>query len=94
FTAVFMLNSLALGYVGSHQTEQPKSIFDTAGQTHQAPASPALPGVTLGKPASHSATPSTRAGTPPTGSSPGARTSSAPREGSGSAPAQAPPAGK
>lgn len=48
FTAVFMLNSLALGYVGSHQTEQPKSIFDTAGQTQQLPAGPALPGALPG----------------------------------------------
>ncbi|HTX25079.1 MAG TPA: preprotein translocase subunit SecG [Steroidobacteraceae bacterium] len=45
FAALFMLNSLALGYVGSHQTERPKTIFDTAGETPGAPAArtPAAP---------------------------------------------------
>jgi len=48
FMAVFMLNALALGYVESHQTEQPKTIFDTAAETQKAPARPVLPGVLPG----------------------------------------------
>jgi preprotein translocase subunit SecG len=40
FAAIFMLNSLALAYMGSRATvEQPKTIFDEAGET--APAVPA-----------------------------------------------------
>jgi len=34
FAALFMLNSLALGWVGSHQAAaQPKTILDTAGES-------------------------------------------------------------
>ncbi|MGH8150786.1 MAG: preprotein translocase subunit SecG, partial [Steroidobacteraceae bacterium] len=41
FTAVFMLNSLALAYVGEHPSAAPKTIFDTAGQLSPQPAAPA-----------------------------------------------------
>jgi preprotein translocase subunit SecG len=37
--AVFMLNSLALEYMGTKKAEQPKTILDTAGETAPAPAS-------------------------------------------------------
>jgi len=43
FAALFMLNSLALGYVGSHQPAQPKTILDTAGETPTVPAGSPLP---------------------------------------------------
>jgi preprotein translocase subunit SecG len=43
FAALFMLNSLALGYVGSHQPAQPKTLLDTAGETPTAPAGSAAP---------------------------------------------------
>ncbi|HXS28105.1 MAG TPA: preprotein translocase subunit SecG [Steroidobacteraceae bacterium] len=95
FTVVFMLNSLVLGYVGSHQTEQPKSIFDTAGQTQQPAPHPALPPVSEGKPV-----PAPRSS--PTGAS-GANQGGAAAPAGGAAPsapssrtvpAPAPPAGK
>src|ERR671921_1516008 len=39
FAAIFMLNSLALAYMGSRaQVEQPKSILDEAGETVPTPA--------------------------------------------------------
>jgi len=93
FAALFMLNSLALGWVGSHQPSQPKTILDTAGQTPSAPADsrvlPTLParGAPQGAPVSGSSTsaPATNAATPP-GSVPG----SAPAP--GSVPAQTPAA--
>src|SRR6202034_1747017 len=37
--AVFMVNSLALAYMGTKKAEAPKTIFDTAGETVPAPAS-------------------------------------------------------
>ena len=37
--AVFMVNSLALAYMGTKKAEAPKTIFDTAGETAPAPAS-------------------------------------------------------
>jgi preprotein translocase subunit SecG len=37
FAAVFMLNSLALAYVGRNNTEAPKTILDTASETVPAP---------------------------------------------------------
>ncbi|HTW38705.1 MAG TPA: preprotein translocase subunit SecG [Steroidobacteraceae bacterium] len=43
FAALFMLNSLALGYVGSHQPVQPKTLLDIAGGTPTAPARSAAP---------------------------------------------------
>jgi preprotein translocase subunit SecG len=92
FVAVFMLNSLALGYAVSRHAEQPKSIFDTAGQTQQLPATPALP-PTLGRPAPRpeaagaSGATQRGPGTPAGGAAPSAPTS-------GTVPAPAPPAGK
>ncbi len=38
--AVFMLNSLALAYMGTKKAEAPKSIFDTAGETLPAASTP------------------------------------------------------
>jgi preprotein translocase subunit SecG len=43
FAALFMLNSLALGYVGSHQPAQPKTILDTAGESPAPPGGSTLP---------------------------------------------------
>ena len=42
FAAIFMINSLALAYMGSQtKTEQPKSILDEAAETAPAAAAPA-----------------------------------------------------
>ena len=38
--AVFMLNSLALAYMGTKKAEAPKTIFDTAGEAAPAASSP------------------------------------------------------
>ncbi|MEJ0005313.1 MAG: preprotein translocase subunit SecG [Steroidobacteraceae bacterium] len=38
--AVFMLNSLALAYMGTKKAEAPKTIFDTAGEVVPAASSP------------------------------------------------------
>ncbi len=38
--AVFMLNSLALTYMGTRKAAPPKTIFDTAGETVPATSSP------------------------------------------------------
>lgn len=46
FAAIFMLNSLALAYMGTHtKTEQPKSILDEAAETAPAstPSNPVVP---------------------------------------------------
>ena len=46
FAAIFMINSLALAYTGSHiKSEQPKSILEEAADTAPAPvkSSPAIP---------------------------------------------------
>ena len=43
--AVFMVNSLALAYMGTKKAEAPKTIFDTAAET--APAASGPPAVTL-----------------------------------------------
>jgi preprotein translocase subunit SecG len=91
FVAVFMLNSLALGYVGSHHTEQPKTIFDTAAETQQRGAPP----VSLGKPpagdrsTAAGASEATQRGsrTPAHGAAPSAPAT-------GTVPAPTPPAGK
>ncbi len=80
FTAVFMLNSLALAYVGEHASA-PKTIFDTAGQAPPQPASPA------------NAAQAPSQGAPrPTAAAPaqGGATQAAPAAGSGSVPAPAP----
>ena len=61
FTAVFMLNSLALAYTGERATA-PKSILDTAGQIAPAPPSPAgAPSRSTYGPASSAAVPSPEA---------------------------------
>ncbi|HEY2590824.1 MAG TPA: preprotein translocase subunit SecG [Steroidobacteraceae bacterium] len=94
FTAVFMLNSLALGYVGAHRTEQPKSIFDTAGQTQQLPARGAPP-VSLGKAAPGNGSPAAGAsGATQRGSSAPAGGAAPPAPATGTVPSPAPPAGK
>ncbi len=51
FAAIFMINSLALAYMGTRQAEQPRSILDEAARTlpksvPNAPAKSPLPGVT------------------------------------------------
>jgi preprotein translocase subunit SecG len=38
--AVFMVNSLALAYMGTKKAEAPKTIFDTAGETVPAASGP------------------------------------------------------
>ena len=45
FAAIFMLNSLALAYMGSKVSSEPKSILDEAAQTSPQPAQhlPAVP---------------------------------------------------
>jgi len=44
FAAVFMLNSLALAYMGTKQSEQPKTILDQAGEsTPKTPAGTVAP---------------------------------------------------
>src|SRR6185503_1372102 len=46
FAAIFMLNSLALAYMGTRaKTQQPKSILEEAAQTspRSSPANPAVP---------------------------------------------------
>src|ERR1700692_5033266 len=45
FAAIFMINSLALAYMGRQASTEPKSILDQAGQTapqppHSVPAAP------------------------------------------------------
>jgi preprotein translocase subunit SecG len=43
--AVFMVNSLALAYMGTRKAEAPKTIFDTAGETAPASSVPLSLGV-------------------------------------------------
>ena len=38
FAAIFMINSLALAYMGTRSVEAPKSILDTVGQKSELPA--------------------------------------------------------
>jgi preprotein translocase subunit SecG len=40
--AVFMLNSLALAYMGTKKVETPKTIFDTAGESAPTASSPLI----------------------------------------------------
>jgi preprotein translocase subunit SecG len=63
FTAIFMLNSLALGYVGEHTTAAPKTIFDTAGQLGQH-AAPAAGAPSEGASAARSAAPAASPSSP------------------------------
>jgi len=83
--AVFMLNSLALAYVGTRKnTEEPKTLLDTAGETGRVPAR--TPGTAPAGP--------NGGGVPTTGVAPGAAPSTgaagSPAPGSGSAGAAAP----
>jgi preprotein translocase subunit SecG len=54
FAAIFMLNSLALAYMGTKQSEQPKTILDEAGENAAKPnagaAKNALPAATAPAP--------------------------------------------
>src|SRR5215813_4428294 len=52
FAAIFMINSLALAYIGTRQgAEQPKSILEEAAGTKNAPAKGAAPAGSNGAPA-------------------------------------------
>jgi preprotein translocase subunit SecG len=66
--AVFMVNSLALAYMGTHRNVEPKSILDTAAETLPAPAKPATgsppTAPSAGTPAQQSAPPAPSSGTP------------------------------
>jgi preprotein translocase subunit SecG len=55
--AVFMLNSLALAYMGTKKAEAPKTIFDTAGETAPAASSSPLSISVPGAGANSAATP-------------------------------------
>jgi preprotein translocase subunit SecG len=88
--AFFMATSLALAYIGTRVSEQPKSLLEEAGPRRAPPAGSAapppasVPGGTASAPAPGSATAGTPGGTPagaPAGSSPGT---------AGNAPASAP----
>lgn len=83
FMALFMVNSLALGWVGSHQTEQPKSIFDTAAETAPSPASSAP---RIGEPVPVPGSSKRAASSPPAGAP-------ATREGGATQPGAGAPAG-
>ncbi len=88
FTAVFMLNSLALAYVGQRATA-PKTIFDTAGQVAPGPTNPAgarLPGAP-GPGSGAVGAPRSSPGSP----APGTSTQAAPAAGAIPAPAPAAP---
>jgi preprotein translocase subunit SecG len=65
FAAIFMVNSLALAYMGSQApAEQPKTILDEAAETAPAtPAAPASPSPEI--PAAPTSTPQDNTGTPP-----------------------------
>jgi len=94
FVAVFMLNSLALGYVGAHHTEAPKTIFDTAAETQRLPARGAPP-VSLGNSAPGNRSPAAGAsGATQGGSSTPARGAPPSAPATGTVPPPAPPAGK
>jgi len=65
FTAIFMLNSLALGYVGEHTASTPnKTIFDTAGQLGSHSAQPAEGASTAGSTATGASAPSASPSSP------------------------------
>ena len=69
--AVFMLNSLALAYMGTKKAEAPKTIFDTAGETAPAASSPlsfAVPGTGANSGPAAASAPAAPA--PPAGSAP------------------------
>jgi hypothetical protein len=69
--AVFMVNSLALAYMGTKKAEAPKTIFDTAAETAPAASSPlnvTVPGA--GANSGAPAIPAPAAPAPPAGSAP------------------------
>src|SRR5215510_12023979 len=67
FAAIFMLNSLALAYMGSQApTEQPKSILEEAAETAPAtPAAPASPSPEIPAPATSAPQGDTETPSPP-----------------------------
>jgi preprotein translocase subunit SecG len=69
--AVFMLNSLALAYMGTKKAEAPKSIVDTAGETAPAASSPLILSVpAAGANSGAAAAPAPAASAPAAGSAP------------------------
>src|ERR1700760_3419837 len=66
--AVFMLNSLALAYMGTKQAAAPKTIFDTAGEIAPAPASGPITLTVPGTGASSAAAPIPAPAAPPAAS--------------------------
>jgi len=76
FAAVFMANSLALAYMGTHSAAQPKTLLDTAGETApiSAPAA-ALPVPAAAVPAAGGGTAGASAGA--AGANPAAGSSAA-----------------
>ena len=67
--AVFMLNSLALAYMGTKKAEAPKTIFDTAGETAPAASSSPLSISVPGAGANSAATPTPAPAAPAAASS-------------------------
>jgi preprotein translocase subunit SecG len=51
FAAIFMVNSLALAYMGTRAVEQPKSILDRPAASTPAPAATPAPATSLPQPA-------------------------------------------
>jgi len=71
FAAIFMINSLALAYMGTKQAEQPRSILDEAAETlpksaPRAPAKSSPAATSVPKPVSPAA-PAPTTPAPPTG---------------------------
>ena len=81
FAAIFMINSLALAYVGTRSAEQPKTILDEASASKRNP----VPAADTRPPA---APPGSMPGSTPGSTAPAPPTTSAPA--SAPAPAQAP----
>lgn len=74
--AVFMVNSLALAYMGTRKTEAPKTIFDTAGETAPVASSPltiTVPGAGAGTGAAVIPAPAVAAPAAPASSAPATR---------------------
>ncbi len=67
--AVFMVNSLALAYMGTKRAEAPKTIFDTAAESASAPASSPLSISVPAAGANSGATPAPAPATPAAASS-------------------------
>ncbi|HTT02149.1 MAG TPA: preprotein translocase subunit SecG [Steroidobacteraceae bacterium] len=87
FAAVFMANSLALAYVGTHKTTAPQSILDTAGEAPTRTAPGTLPKGGTSVPTQRVPTqtpPASLPGTPSSGAPvPGSSTPGTPATGSG-----------